>query len=431
MSIQPKSRILANPLGRRARTSPAADADGLNTISGSSLQSLAAELHQSAVQGVFEYPRNLVSTAKVAVALLTVLPFLVLAMLIIPAYQATGNISALLSWKILAGVIAGVVSLIGAGFISALFPTIQVRPEGISVSGLLAKRRVSWKQVGTLRVMELGSSERYIVMIPFEGKTSPSPMSDRILALAGASQKGESGVLITSDIKNFERLLQLVVAYMSQAAGQAAPAIEAFVDEESVMPRAQLLFDVNAALGRMAKSTEDDLDRYGVQSVDDGPALVWPQVITKQLVIAAAPALFMFVSMLTRSDQRQVASGVEIWILVMMAFGVLELPFIGKLAQTVGDMTVGVGKFRRPVRAYEELQVPRALLIMGGVALLGMGVPSHLAQGMWLVGIVVTTVLATRFVQRLYDISLVPALLVSVGTLVFQATLFALYFGLR
>jgi hypothetical protein len=218
---------------------------------------------------------------------------------------------------------------------------------------------------------------------------------------------------------------------MSQAAGQAVPAIEAFVDEERVMPRAQLLFDANAALGRMAKSAEDDIDRYGIQTVDDGPALVWPQVISRQLLVAAAPALFMFISMLTRSDQRQVAQGIEIWILVMLAFGVLELPFIAKLSQTVGDMTVGVGQFRRSVKAYEELQIPRALLIMGGVALLGTGVPSHLAQGLWLIGIVVTAFLATRFVQRLYSISLVPALLVTVGTVIFQATLFALYFGLR
>jgi hypothetical protein len=110
---------------------------------------------------------------------------------------------------------------------------------------------------------------------------------------------------------------------------------------------------------------------------------------------------------------------------------VLELPFIAKLSQSVGDMTVGVGQFRRSVTAYEELQVPRALLIMAGVALLGTGIPSHLAQGLWVVGMFVTAYLATRFVQRLYDISLVPALMVSVGTLVFQATLFALYFGLR
>src|SRR5687768_18400480 len=129
MSTQPKSRALALPLGRKARTQPAADADGQSAITGSSLQSLAAELHQSAVQGVFEYPRNFITTAKVAVALLTVLPFMVLAMLIIPAYQATGNMSALVSWKVLAALIAGAVALLSAGFIAALFPTIHVRPE--------------------------------------------------------------------------------------------------------------------------------------------------------------------------------------------------------------------------------------------------------------------------------------------------------------
>ena len=430
MNIQPKPRVLALPLGRGARKQPA-DADGSSTMAGSSLQSLAAELHQSAVQGVFEYSQNLMSTVKVAVALLTVMPFLVLAMLIIPAVQAEGAVAALVSWKVLAGLIAGTVAVLAAGFISVLLPAIQVRPEGIAVSGIFMKRRVPWKQVGTLRVMELTSPERYVVMIPFEGNVARAPLADRLLVFVGAAQKGEKGVLITSDIKNFDRLLQLIVAYMSQAAGQIVPAIEAFVDEESVMPRAQLIFDVNAALSRLAKSSENDVDRYGIQRVDDGPPLVWPQVISRQLLIAAAPALFMFVSMLTRSDQREVAQGIEIWLLLMMAFGVLELPFIAKLSQSVGDMTVGVGQFRRSVTAYEELQVPRALLIMAGVALLGTGIPSHLAQGLWVVGMFVTAYLATRFVQRLYDIALVPALMVSVGTLVFQATLFALYFGLR
>ena len=430
MSTQPKSRVLALPLGRGARKK-SADADGSNTIAGTSLQSLAAELHQSAVQGVFEYPQNLVSTAKVAVALLTVMPFLVLAMLIIPAVQSAGAISALVSWKVLAGLLAGAVALTAAAFVSALFPAIHVRPEGIAVSGLFIKRRVPWKQVGTLRVMEMGSPERYIVLIPFEGKVAPAPMADRLLAFAGGGQKGEKGVLITSEIKNFERLLQLVVAYMSQAAGQTVPAIEAFMEEGAVMPRAQLLFNTNAAIGRLAKPAEDDTDRYGIQRVDDGPPLVWPQVISRQLMIAAAPALFMFISMLTRSDHRQVAQGIEIWVLLMMAFGVAELPFIAKLSQSVGDMTVGVGQFRRSVKAYEELQIPRALLIMAGVALLGTGIPSHLAQGLWIVGMFVTAYLATRFVQRLYDIALVPSLIVGVGTLIFQATLFALYFGLR
>lgn len=425
-----KPRVLAIPLSRDPRQAGGITTEGDEPAIVPGLQSLAAELHQAAIQGRFDYPQTWALASRIGAAGLFVAGLLHLALVLVPAIQT----ASLLSWGV-AGAALGVVltGMVGM-LVLNLLPSVQVTPQGLGVSGLLGWRRIPWKQVSTLRVMELPGKGRYVVMIPFGGATqppTPAPLLRIVPMLVGASQKGERGVVITSDIKNFERLLQLVVAYMAQAAGQTVPAIEAFVDEAAVMPIAQLALAPNVALTRLARHDADRVDAYGVRVEDDGPTISWPKVFSRQLLIAAAPALALFMDWVNRGGAPQLSAPHFLWLGLVVVMGVLELPFIAKLAQAVGDLMVGSGEFKTSVWAYLELQVPRTLFIFLGAALLGAGLPALLAQVCWLLGIALTTVLTMRFVQKIYYLPLSHTLLAALGVLIYQAAMFALYFGVR
>jgi hypothetical protein len=70
-------------------------------------------------------------------------------------------------------------------------------------------------------------------------------------------------------------------------------------------------------------------------------------------------------------------------------------------------------------------------MVVLGAALMGLGVPAVVAQILWLAGILVTTVLLTRFVQKLYHITIAQAVMASIGAFLFQFALLAFYFGVR
>ena len=279
--------------------------------------------------------------------------------------------------------------------------------------------------------MELEKKGRYIVMIPFRGNTrppTPAPVHRLIPALAGASLQGERGLLISSDINDFDRMLQLMVSYMAQASGQSMPRVELFLNETAVMPVAQLVLEPEEAIVRLARP-KASVDVNGMPNDDVEPEVVWRDVLTRQALVALPATLLLLVTVATQSVYGAPLMHL-FWALALLAFGVLELPFAAKLVQAVGDMMVGNGRFKRTVLAYLELQVPRAALITLGLALLGMGLPAALAQICWLAGIGVTTWLTIRFVQRLYYVTMAQTLIAGLGCLFFQIVVYALYFGL-
>jgi hypothetical protein len=315
-----------------------------------------------------------------------------------------------------------------------MFASLQVTPQGLGVSELFGWRRIAWKDIGVLRVMELTASGRYVVMVPFKKGAKiggPGPMLSLIPRMLGAAQKGERGVVVTSDLKNFERLLQLIVSYLAQAAGQVNPQIETLVDEEVMMPVAQLLFQPETALARLTRSSRQTEDFYGVSVADKEPTLVWKRVLPVQLLIALGPALVMLADLLARNNERPVLPMHFVWVVGLLAMGVLELPFVARMVQGVGDLMVGSGQFKRSVLAYQELQAPRAVLVFLAAAVVGSGMPAMIGQGLWFVGIVLTTILVTRYVQKLYYLPVTPALLATVATFIYQASVLALYLAVR
>ncbi len=398
------------------------------------LQAHAAELRLFATEGTFEYPRNWVQIAGMAAVVFMALALSHLLVMVLPVFQAL-LLGIPLSNIIISpsGVTALVVGMAMAFALAAvlldLLPSIRVTEQGLGISSLFGWRRVRWDQVGVLRVMEL-SNDRYIVLIPFTGgvgRFTPAPLQRFIPMLAGASSSGERGVLVTSGIKDFDRLIQLIVSNMSQAKGMSVPRIELFVDETAVMPMAQVLLDPEGAIVRMARSVATT-DPYGMPVDDVEPELSWPKVMSRQALVALPPALLLLVfEAVSRADAPMLEHFA--WALVLMALGIAELPFIAKLSQATGDTTVGSGQFKRSVLSYLELQAPRAALLLLGVTLTAIGVPGPVALVCWLVGIGLTTWFVIRFVQRVYYIPIMQTVWVGVGALIYQVALFALYFG--
>lgn len=433
MKLQPKSLISTLPLGRgkgKRETEPSpTDAPAPN------LQSLAAELHQAALQGVFTYPQALLIAARVVAGLLLVVALVQVGLTVRDAVVTPGfGMVNLLSLDMLAAVTGLMLASVASAFIFNMLSSLQVTPQGLGVQELFGWRRIAWKEIGVLRVMELPGSGRYVVMIPFKkgAKTGgPGPMLSLIPRLLGAAQKGERGVVITSDLKNFERLLQLIVSYLAQAAGQTNPQIETLVDEEVTMPVAQLLFAPDAALARLTRSSRQTEDFYGVTVADPEPHLAWSKLLPVQALIAVGPALVMLADLMVRNNERPMMTIHVIWLVGLIVLGVAELPFVARMAQGVGDLMVGSGQFKRSVLAYMEMQAPRAILVFLAAAVVGAGLPAVIGQGLWLVGIILTTILVTRYVQKLYYLPVTPALLATVATFIYQASVLALYFAVR
>ncbi|MDQ3929379.1 MAG: hypothetical protein M3328_09550 [Chloroflexota bacterium] len=432
MRLQGKSLIPTLSLGR-GKGKPEAEASA-GEINAPNLQSLAAELHQAALKGVFDYSKYLLLATRFVAGLFLIVSLLHAGVTIGQAVVRPGfGPMSLLSPEMAGAVLGLVLAGVASAFVLNVCQSLQVTPQGLGVSELFGWRRIAWKDIGVLRVMELRGG-RYVVMIPFKKGAKaggPGPMLKIIPRLLGAAQKGERGVVVTSDMKNFDRLLQLIVSYLAQAAGQVNPQIETLVDEEVTMPVAQLVFAPEAALVRLTRTSRQNEDFYGVTVADQEPKLVWAKILPVQLLIALGPALVMLGDVLGRQSERPVMLIHLIWTVGLVVLGVAELPFVARMAQGVGDLMVGSGQFKRSVLAYLELQAPRAVLVFLAAAVVGAGMPAVIAQGLWFVGIVLTTILVTRYVQKLYYLPITPALLATVATLVYQASMLALYLAVR
>ncbi len=161
MKLQSRSFVPNRLFGRRSRANVASAGDiDVTDIPVTNMQSLAAELQQSAQQGEFQYPNNWVLVTKTVAALLVILSVSHAAAVLMALLTYRGSsLGVLLSWTTL-GLALGVAGAgLIAGFLVNLFPVIQVTPQGLGVKELTGWRCIPWKQVSVLRVMELRNSK--------------------------------------------------------------------------------------------------------------------------------------------------------------------------------------------------------------------------------------------------------------------------------
>src|SRR3954447_26719767 len=120
----------------RARRSP-----GSRFITSTNLAALAAELNDSATQGLFEYPRNWVTIAKVCGMVLIAGTILRLLLLVRTTLEATGRhipieYLPVTPWQLAAAVVCMLLAIVFAALLVGLFPSIRITPQGLGMSQL-------------------------------------------------------------------------------------------------------------------------------------------------------------------------------------------------------------------------------------------------------------------------------------------------------
>lgn len=435
MKLQSRLLGTGRAQGRRSGsdTSGATNTQRVPGAPTTGIRSLAAD--PKTIQ--FSYPENWVLVARTAAALMVMLCIANAGLFFIPVIFAPGHsILSLFSWTTLGFALSIAGAGLVAGFLANLFPTVRVTQEGFGIAEVNGWRIIPWKQISVLHVMELHNTGRYVLLVPFTGETKPSrpaPSLALIPPLMGASGWGGHGVMLTSDMKDFERLVKLIMSHMVVASGQNpnSTPLDAYMDEGALMPIAQLFLDPEAEIVRVASSPVASSALYGVKDEETEPPIAWPVVLKRQFLVALVPVFVLVSDVLMHNYERPFMFVHVIWALILFGLGVLELPFVAALTRAVGELMVGHGLFNRTVWAYLELQVPRVFLIAAGGSLLALGLPAFFTEALWLAGIAVTTFLTVRYVMRVYYMPITHTLLAGLGTFIFQFMLFALYMGVR
>ena len=203
------------------------------------------------------------------------------------------------------------------------------------------------------------------------------------------------------------------------------------------MPVIELLLDPAAAIERLTRSerrpdeSPGEMNLYSINDKENVEPIPWKSVMLRQLPIAAMPALLLLADVLSRNYFRPGVAGYVIGALFLLALGLGELPFVAMVMQSLGEMMSGSGRLDRAIWGYLELQVPRALTILLGAALLGVGLPLMITQAFWFAGIMLTTFLVTRFVQNMYFLPSTPTMIATVATFIYQVSILGLYYGMR
>lgn len=395
--------------------------------------------------GVFLYPVNWTLITRALAAAMVLLSLLHVLLAVPPLfrpYPYPPMPVGVVVWTVVGLAMSMAATWFMAALLVNVVPRLEIRPEGLGVRELFFTRIIPWGQIGVLRAMEMKNADRYVVFVPFTGATKPArlpaPMLRVIPALAGASNKGEQGVLFTSDVRGFNELMQGILTQVVRAPGRGSNArVEAFLEEGVVMPVVQLLLDPVSAIQRITRTEPQpdespaDMNLYSINDRESVAPIPWKTVLMRQLPIAAAPALLLLADVLSRNYFRPSVVSYVILALFLLVLGLGELPFVAMVLQSLGDMMVGSGRLDRSIWGYLELQAPRALTVVLGAALLGAGLPVLFTQAFWFAGIMLTTFLAGRFVQNMYFLPTTPTMIATAASFIYQLSILGLYYGLR
>jgi hypothetical protein len=428
---------------RRAQAVPASNSPTPAYAGGAGVAAVASG--EQAQPGVFQYPASWTLTTRALAGALVLLSLLHVFLAVPPMfrpYPYPPTPVGVVVWT----VVGLALSMAATWFIAALLvnvvPRLEIRTDGLGVRELFFTRIIPWDQIGVLRAMELKNKDRYVVFVPFTGGTQPArlpaPMLSIIPALAGASRPGEHGVLFTSDVTDFNELMQGILSHVVRAPGRGPNArVEAFLEEDAVMPVVQLLLDPVSAVQRITRSdrnpdeTPAEMNLYSINDRDNLEPIPWKSVMLRQLPIAAMPAALLLADVFSRNTFRPSVISYVIWAVFLLLLGLGELPFVAMVLQSLGEMMVGSGRLDRAIWGYLELQAPRALTVVLGAALLGAGLPVMFTQAFWFAGIMLTTFLVTRFVQGMYFLPSTPTMIATAAAFIYQVSILGLYYGVR
>jgi hypothetical protein len=300
-------------------------------------------------------------------------------------------LSAHLSLVLVAGALA---------FLYSLLPDLALADDGLAVHTLSGWHVIPWTTVKVVRIVSLTQSDRHLVLVQGNwARWSPWPRLVSLCVGAGF----QPGVLLTSDIREFEPLM----FRLYQDVRQAAP--EALFDDEFISPSALLVLEPTAALATLVGQARTE---------------AWPLSVSIQ-VMASVPAGLILVQLLIL-----LLNG-DLWWkpLAIVALCAMEWLIGAVYLFALTEFYSTLIGFQEAALLYPLPQIPRALLALPMAMLVAAGVP-FLAAMLGLASVLWAVILTVLLVQEIYSLeSILPAMLGGAVQALFQFLVLAVVFG--
>jgi hypothetical protein len=269
-------------------------------------------------------------------------------------------------------------------FVTLFLPDLAMTDDGLAVRTLFGWRVMPWAAVAAVRTIPFERSSRKLVLVQGRGGRGISWLP-LVSACLGAGFK--PGILFTSDIRDFEPL----VNRLRQEVALAAP--EAVLDDRFFSLPARLVFEPVPTLdGLVGQSRDED----------------WAMANLAQpaRVMAAVTAGLLLIQVLML-----ILKGGAWWKPVaLVGLGAVEWAAGALYFYALGAFLPGEVELYQGARLYPYAQIPRALLALPMAMLVAAGLP-FLASMVGLAAIVWAVILTAVLVQQVYRLpSILPAM---------------------
>jgi hypothetical protein len=377
------------------KASPAAAQPGVRQAPGPSLRDdVIAGTYPQRITGLL---RGVSVVLQVLVVLRTVVLALTGLGLLVPAL---GNLlSSFLNltiygpawWPLVAAALVFVFGWPIASAVGQLLPEVAARRDGFAVRYAGRWRTIPWASLEAVKVTELSETSQ-IVIFQVRGSL---PFAARLSSLIYNGSL-RPGVIVTSAMTNFEPLLQRsILEVMGGPTSESRAGEKQIFQSNAKSDLLMTLFAPNQALDQMVEDAREDPETLQLNErriLGAARPMVFLSVLPGLLLLANR--MFEQVGIL---DGRVIAAA-----LMLMLFGLLELPIVAFAANSVDSSTGGGEEGARPWYLYGRSQLPRGAALAAALLLMLLGVP-FLPVLLWLGMLVWAFVLAAGLWGALYD----------------------------
>jgi len=269
-------------------------------------------------------------------------------------------------------------------FVTLFLPDLALADNGLAVRTLFGWRVVPWTAVTAVRMIPFERSSRKMVLVQGRGRWG-MPWLHLVSACLGAGFK--PGILLTSDIRDFEPL----VDRLRQEVALAVP--QAIFDEQFFSLPARLVFEPVPTIDGLAGRSRDE--EWTLANL--------AQPARAMTAVTAGLLLILLLSLALK--------GGAWWKpLLLVGLGAIEWAAGALYFYALGAFLPGEVELHQGVRLYPFPQIPRALLALPMAMLVAAGLP-FLASVLGLAAIVWSVILTALLLQQVYRLpSILPAM---------------------
>ncbi len=367
-----------------------------------------------------------------------------------------------LLWPLIQSIFALLLALLLLRFVRGLLPNLHVSSEGLVLINWRSERLLPWGELMRLHSTELSGGKYFIIVV--EGSDDSLGLVHRLYSYLFGPFEGPS-FLITSNIKNFDDLIQQIVSYRMSSnspartsRGRAATPMSAglLIEEDYLLPAISVPANPQRALARLTGlnpggktgAVEDPESGKALEESAISDALPPPppryhysrgQVVQQAAVLAAMPALIYLVDTLLWGfsqnrgfELNNIGVLLNLFVvrpLILLILGLLEVPIAAGVIYALGEILTGESSaryFTISASVYPFTQALRVLLLTLGLILLVANLGFFLVL-LWLGGVVAGAYFAGLLTARLYPIDRQLALLGGAATIVYQLILLSVF----